>query len=344
MSAMGQKRTSAHSMMTSTRCRNLSGTLRSMAFAVLRLMASSNFVGCSIGMSFGCLPCKILCTNLAPCRKVAGPSAPNDMRPPISTKAREVEAVGMRYLIAISVTGLIPKKPRTTTGSAPSFLMVEKAPSSCSGPWIITTGCLSVPVGAAARRTSSTIAFAKSGEAAVPNTPTRRTDGSKSRNSSTVFAFDAADIRDTPVMFPPGRAKLATMPPLDRVGPNADDRDILCCLLRRQRTGKIECNDYVDLELDQVDRERRKTIHVSFCRAKLESNVLSFHVAKFTQPFPKFLLERLCVCQSLVEGAYPNQFGLLGARRERQYSGRTSYKLDEIAPSHCTPMLGTDQS
>src|SRR5262249_23077034 len=92
-------------MMTSTRCRNLSGTLRSMAFAVLRLMASSNFVGCSIGMSFGCLPCKILCTNLAPCRKVAGPSAPNDMRPPISTKAREVEAVGMRYLIAISVTG-----------------------------------------------------------------------------------------------------------------------------------------------------------------------------------------------------------------------------------------------
>jgi hypothetical protein len=27
-----------------------------------------------------------------------------------------------------------------------------------------------------------------------------------------VFAFDAADIRDTPVMFLPGRAKLVTMP------------------------------------------------------------------------------------------------------------------------------------
>jgi hypothetical protein len=65
-----------------------------MAFAVFRLMASSNFVGCSMGKSFGCRPCKILCTNLAPCRTEAGPSAPNDTRPPISVNARVVEAAG----------------------------------------------------------------------------------------------------------------------------------------------------------------------------------------------------------------------------------------------------------
>src|SRR5262245_17623407 len=100
---------------------------------------------------------------------------------------------------------------------------------------------------------------------------------------------------------------------------------------------KNELYYHIVLELDQVDRERRNTIHVSFCRAKLECNVLSFHVAKFTQPFPEFLLERLCVCQSLVEGAYSNQFGLLGARRARPYSGRASNKLDEIAPSHLPP-------
>ena|SRR4249920_2792421 len=41
------------------------GIVRPMALAVLRLMANSNFVGCSIGISFGCLPCSILCTNLA---------------------------------------------------------------------------------------------------------------------------------------------------------------------------------------------------------------------------------------------------------------------------------------
>jgi hypothetical protein len=34
------------------------------------------------------LPCRILCTNLAPCRKAAGPSAPNDSKPPISANAR----------------------------------------------------------------------------------------------------------------------------------------------------------------------------------------------------------------------------------------------------------------
>src|SRR5262249_43375587 len=77
---------------------------------------------------------------------------------------------------------------------------------SSSGPLIITTGCISVPVVPAVRRTSSTIAFANTREPAVPNTPTRCTDGSISRNSSTVFAFDAADIRDTPVMFAPGRS------------------------------------------------------------------------------------------------------------------------------------------
>ena len=45
-----------HSMITSTRCRNLSGMLSPRAFAVFRLMTSSYFVGCSTGMSFGPLP------------------------------------------------------------------------------------------------------------------------------------------------------------------------------------------------------------------------------------------------------------------------------------------------
>jgi hypothetical protein len=41
-----------------------------------------------------------------------------------------------------------------------------------------------------------------SGDGYVPWTAVRL-DGSRSRNSSTVFAFDAADIRDTPVRFTP---------------------------------------------------------------------------------------------------------------------------------------------
>src|SRR5439155_27051108 len=101
----------AYSSTASARCKNALGIVRPMAFAVLRLMASSNFVGCSMGISFGSLPCKIFCTNLAPCRTEVGPSAPNDIRPPISANARGVEAAGKRYLIARSVTGLIAKLP-----------------------------------------------------------------------------------------------------------------------------------------------------------------------------------------------------------------------------------------
>src|SRR5476649_2414305 len=89
-----------YSITSSARERNVGGTVRPSALAVLRLITSSNFVGCSIGMSFGCLPCKILCTNLAPCRKEAGTSAPNDIRPPISANARAVETAGKRCLSA----------------------------------------------------------------------------------------------------------------------------------------------------------------------------------------------------------------------------------------------------
>src|SRR5438067_13687120 len=53
-----------HSITSSARARNDSGIVRPIAFAVLRLMTSSNLVGCSTGMSFGCLPCKIFCTSL----------------------------------------------------------------------------------------------------------------------------------------------------------------------------------------------------------------------------------------------------------------------------------------
>ena len=66
----------AHSMSESARTRNNSGIVTPMALAVFRLMANSNFVGCSMGRSFGCCPCKILCTYLAPCRNKAAPSAP----------------------------------------------------------------------------------------------------------------------------------------------------------------------------------------------------------------------------------------------------------------------------
>src|SRR5262249_57193278 len=76
---------------------------------------------------------------------------------------------------------------------------------------VVTHGLLSTTVEPLASRASSSMAFAYTGFAALRNTPARRTDGTISRNSSMFFALDAADIRETPVMFPSGRAKLGAM-------------------------------------------------------------------------------------------------------------------------------------
>src|ERR1700739_1047977 len=55
-------------------------------------------------------------------------------------------------------------------------------------------GRISNPVGPPASKTSSSIAFANTGFIEWPNTPTRRADGSMSRNSSTLFPPDAEAI------------------------------------------------------------------------------------------------------------------------------------------------------
>src|SRR5262249_29906980 len=105
------ERASFHSISASARTKNVSGIVRPMALAVLRLTANSNFVGCSMGKSFGCQPCNILCTNFALWRNKAGPSAPYDIRPPVSTKPREVEAAGKRCSSARSAMRLVDKLP-----------------------------------------------------------------------------------------------------------------------------------------------------------------------------------------------------------------------------------------
>jgi hypothetical protein len=52
----------SHSISSSARTRDISGSVRSRAFAVLRLTRNSNLVGCSIGKSAGFSPLRILST------------------------------------------------------------------------------------------------------------------------------------------------------------------------------------------------------------------------------------------------------------------------------------------
>src|SRR5205814_2466604 len=50
-------RLASHSRRASARAKNASGTTRPTVFALLRLTASSNFVGCSMGRSLGVSTC-----------------------------------------------------------------------------------------------------------------------------------------------------------------------------------------------------------------------------------------------------------------------------------------------
>src|ERR1700737_3562096 len=68
-----------HLITSSTMERSDGGTVRPSDLAVLRLMASSNLVGCSIGRSAGLAPFKILSTNQAARR-----FALRNLRPPAS--------------------------------------------------------------------------------------------------------------------------------------------------------------------------------------------------------------------------------------------------------------------
>jgi len=65
-----------YSMTSSARKRSDCGMVSPIAFAVLRLITSSNFVGCSTGKSSGFAPWKILCTSAALRRKMSGVYAP----------------------------------------------------------------------------------------------------------------------------------------------------------------------------------------------------------------------------------------------------------------------------
>src|SRR5215831_14837039 len=74
-----------HSITSSASASSDGGMVRSSVFAVLRLNASSNFVGSSTGRSSGFAPLRMRSTKYAWRRMVAKKSAPYDIRMPTLT-------------------------------------------------------------------------------------------------------------------------------------------------------------------------------------------------------------------------------------------------------------------
>src|SRR4029077_691437 len=89
----GDELAPSHSITSSAVASRFSGTSMPSALAVLRLITSSNFVGCSTGISAGFTPFKILSTNSAARRYCCRRSVPYDRSPPSTTKSRLVIAL-----------------------------------------------------------------------------------------------------------------------------------------------------------------------------------------------------------------------------------------------------------
>src|SRR5262249_22883886 len=79
------ERAALHSITSSARASTFGGISRPMAFAVLRLIVSSNLVGCSIGRSAGRAPCKIRPAYQAPRLNKSDRDVPDDIMPPAFT-------------------------------------------------------------------------------------------------------------------------------------------------------------------------------------------------------------------------------------------------------------------
>src|SRR5262245_44220679 len=84
---MHRSKRRAYSITSSARASRDGGAVRPSALAVLRLMTSSNFVGCSTGKLAGLAPLRILSTYTAVRRYMSGRCGPYEINPPSDTNS-----------------------------------------------------------------------------------------------------------------------------------------------------------------------------------------------------------------------------------------------------------------
>src|SRR5262245_14875432 len=106
-------------------------------------------------------------------------------------------------------------------------------------------------------------------------------------------------------------------------------------LLRRKRTWRVDRDNDVDLESNQLRGKPGKSIELLFRRTELEEKILAFNITGFAQCFTQLRPKGLDVCIAYEERT--NSIGLrllLRAGRERPRCRRTAEKRDELASLH----------
>src|SRR5262245_21131456 len=105
-------------------------------------------------------------------------------------------------------------------------------------------------------------------------------------------------------------------------------------LLRRKRTWRVDRDNDVDLQSNQLRGKPGKSIELLFRRTELEEKILAFNVTGFAQCFTQLRPKGLDICISYEERTNSIDLRLLlRARRERPRC-RATEQRDELASFH----------
>ena len=137
--------------------------------------------------------------------------------------------------------------------------------------------------------------------------------GTTSFSNSSRFPFKSLVSLVSPVIFPPGRAKLSTMPVATGSRCHHNNGNRLGCLLGC-KDRMVQRDKDINLELHEFSYEIRNLVPLSLNVAILNQDVFSFYVTKISQPLPECLDLRTRIAGVTKSGhvSYPRNFrGLL---------------------------------
>ena len=122
------------------------------------------------------------------------------------------------------------------------------------------------------------------GSVEVPKTATRESLGTISFKSSSCFPLSSGASVDNPVMFPPGRARLATNPfPTGSAILRHDNGNRTRRFLGGTGCCRASRDDDVYLETHQFGRKAREPIELALGKSPFNGNVFALDVAKLAQ-------------------------------------------------------------
>src|SRR5437762_10459179 len=156
--------------------------------------------------------------------------------------------------------------------------------------------------------------------------------GTTVASSSNCFGDESSDEPASPVMLPPGCARLATRPFPDRIGREShDDGDRGDRLLQHRQRRTHGCDDDVKLQSHELRSNFRNSLVVFLHGAPLYDVILSIDIAVLTPTLQERVVKTgnsRARCSGEKPDA-PDFSGLLRPRRDRPRRNRAAEKRDE---------------